>query len=54
MTIDTNLGAIKVEIGPAKAPCTAASFTYLAGKKFFDSTKCHRLVTEGIKRAAVR
>lgn len=49
MTIDTNLGAITAKIDLSKAPCTAASFTYLAGKKFWDNTKCHRLVTEGIK-----
>ena len=30
-------------------PCTAASFNHLASKKFFDNTKCHRLVTEGLK-----
>src|SRR5439155_26417727 len=28
--------------------CTAASFAYLSGKKFFDNTKCHRLTTQGI------
>ena len=49
MTITTNHGVIEVEVDTAKAPCTAASMTYLAGKKFFDNTKCHRLVTEGIK-----
>ncbi len=48
MTMNTNLGAIKVEVDTAKAPCAAASFTYLAGKKFFDNTKCHRMVTSGI------
>jgi peptidyl-prolyl cis-trans isomerase B (cyclophilin B) len=29
----------------AKAPCTVNSFTYLAGKKYFDNTPCHRLTT---------
>jgi peptidyl-prolyl cis-trans isomerase B (cyclophilin B) len=48
MTITTNLGVIKVSVDTAKAPCTAASFTYLAGKKFYDNTKCHRLTTSGI------
>jgi peptidyl-prolyl cis-trans isomerase B (cyclophilin B) len=48
MTITTNLGVIKVDVDDAKAPCAASSFTYLAGKKFFDNTKCHRLVTSGI------
>jgi peptidyl-prolyl cis-trans isomerase B (cyclophilin B) len=49
MTITTNLGAIEVEVDTADAPCTARSMTYLASKNFFDNTKCHRLVTEGIK-----
>ncbi|BCJ74117.1 peptidyl-prolyl cis-trans isomerase [Catellatospora sp. IY07-71] len=49
MTINTNLGPIEATVNTAKAPCTAASMTFLAGKKFFDNTKCHRLVTEGIK-----
>jgi peptidyl-prolyl cis-trans isomerase B (cyclophilin B) len=48
MTITTNLGAIKVEMDTAHAPCAAASFTYLASKKFFDNSKCHRMVTSGI------
>jgi peptidyl-prolyl cis-trans isomerase B (cyclophilin B) len=44
MTITTNRGVIKVLIDRAKTPCAAASFAYLAGKKFFDNTPCHRLV----------
>jgi peptidyl-prolyl cis-trans isomerase B (cyclophilin B) len=44
MTINTNLGTIVVRLDLAKAPCTGASFTYLAGKHFFDNTSCHRLV----------
>jgi peptidyl-prolyl cis-trans isomerase B (cyclophilin B) len=46
MTINTNLGAIVVQMDLAKAPCTAASFTYLAGKHFFDGSSCHRLVNK--------
>ncbi|MFF4892547.1 peptidylprolyl isomerase [Micromonospora chersina] len=49
MTIDTNLGPVTAKIDRAKVPCTAGSFTHLASKGFFDNTKCHRLVTEGIK-----
>lgn len=49
MTITTNVGVIEAKVDTAKAPCTAASMTFLAGKKFFDNTKCHRLVTDGIK-----
>lgn len=48
MTITTNLGVITVQVQTAKAPCAANSFTYLASKKFFDNTKCHRLVTSNI------
>ncbi|WP_433318126.1 peptidylprolyl isomerase [Micromonospora sp. CA-269861] len=49
MTIDTNLGPITAKIDRSLVPCTAGSFTHLAEKNFFDNTKCHRLVTEGIK-----
>ncbi|NJC66281.1 peptidylprolyl isomerase [Planosporangium flavigriseum] len=48
MTITTNVGVVTAQIDTAKAPCTAASFTHLAGKKFFDNTPCHRLTTQGI------
>ncbi|HEX7745625.1 MAG TPA: peptidylprolyl isomerase [Micromonosporaceae bacterium] len=49
MTIDTGVGTITAKVDLAAAPCTAASFTHLASKKFFDNTKCHRLVTEGLQ-----
>ncbi|WP_247685761.1 peptidylprolyl isomerase [Micromonospora sp. C31] len=49
MTIDTNLGPITATIDRSAVPCTAGSFTHLAEKNFFDDSKCHRLVTEGIK-----
>jgi peptidyl-prolyl cis-trans isomerase B (cyclophilin B) len=48
MTMDTSVGTIKIKVDTANAPCAAASFTYLAGKKFFDGSKCHRLVTQSI------
>jgi peptidyl-prolyl cis-trans isomerase B (cyclophilin B) len=44
MTMTTSLGVIKIEMDLTKVPCTAANFAFLAGKKFFDNTKCHRLV----------
>jgi peptidyl-prolyl cis-trans isomerase B (cyclophilin B) len=47
MTITTNQGTISAVLDLAKAPCTAASMSYLAGQKFFDNTKCGRLTTEG-------
>ena len=49
LAIDTNLGPITATVDRSKAPCTAAAFTYLSTKKFWDGTKCHRLTTQGIK-----
>ncbi|GIH22933.1 peptidyl-prolyl cis-trans isomerase [Acrocarpospora phusangensis] len=49
MTINTSLGTIEATLDGAKAPCTVGSFEFLASKKYFDGTKCHRLTTEGIK-----
>ncbi len=46
LTIDTNLGPIKATLDKAKVPCTTESFAYLSSKKFWDNTKCHRLVNE--------
>ncbi|GAB3983049.1 hypothetical protein GCM10027615_67150 [Plantactinospora veratri] len=55
MTITTNQGApVTVELDLANAPCAAASFTHLAGKSFFDNTKCHELTSEGRCAAATR
>ncbi|MEV4756758.1 peptidylprolyl isomerase [Micromonospora sp. NPDC049559] len=48
MTITTNQGApVTVELDLANSPCAGASFAYLAGKSFFDNTKCHEITTEG-------
>nr|WP_092555066.1 peptidylprolyl isomerase [Actinoplanes derwentensis] len=49
LKLDTSIGAITATVDKTKAPCTAAAFEYLAAKKFWDNTKCHRIVTEGIK-----
>ena len=49
MTIATSLGDIVATVDRTKVPCTAAAFEFLASKKFWDNSKCHRLVTEGIK-----
>ena len=48
MRITTNLGPIVIEMDRARTPCTVASFQHLATRKFFDQSRCHRLVTEGI------
>jgi peptidyl-prolyl cis-trans isomerase B (cyclophilin B) len=45
LTIDTSVGSLLVQVDTEKAPCTAASFTYLASKKYFDGTICHRMTT---------
>ncbi|GAB3803828.1 peptidylprolyl isomerase [Micromonospora zhanjiangensis] len=51
MTITTNQGApVTVQLDLATAPCAGASFSYLAGKSFFDNTKCHEITTEGAVR----
>lgn len=42
-TVTTNQGKIVVELSP-KAPCTENSFAFLASKKYFDATPCHRLL----------
>ena len=46
MTMNTNLGKIEATLDLTKVPCTGASFAYLSSKKFWDNTKCHRLVNE--------
>lgn len=48
MTMTLNSGVVEVELATAKAPCAAASMTYLASKNFFDGTTCHRITTDGI------
>ncbi len=46
LTIDTNLGPIKATLDRSKVPCTAAAFEFLGSKKFWDNSKCHRLVNQ--------
>ncbi|MQS37032.1 peptidylprolyl isomerase [Streptomyces katsurahamanus] len=48
MKLSTNQGPITFTMDAAKTPRTANSFKALAGKGYFDGTKCHRLTTEGI------
>ncbi|HWS35231.1 MAG TPA: peptidylprolyl isomerase, partial [Actinoplanes sp.] len=48
MTITTDKGApIVVDVDVTASQCAAASFSYLAGRQFFDNTECHELTTEG-------
>ncbi|OJV57669.1 MAG: peptidylprolyl isomerase [Cellulomonas sp. 73-145] len=44
----TNKGDITMTLDGAAAPQAVANFVTLAGQGYFDSTKCHRLVTSGI------
>lgn len=43
MTLKTGLGDIVVKLDNAKAPCTVNSLEFLAGKNYYDGSKCHRL-----------
>ena len=48
MKMDTTCGEIDVALKASAAPHTVNSFSFLAGKGYFDHTSCHRLVTAGI------
>jgi peptidyl-prolyl cis-trans isomerase B (cyclophilin B) len=43
MSITTSAGAITASLDREAAPCTVASFDYLASQNFFDNTTCTRL-----------
>jgi peptidyl-prolyl cis-trans isomerase B (cyclophilin B) len=46
-TVKTSCGTVVVDLLADKAPTTVNSFNFLAGKKYFDGTKCHRMLDEG-------
>jgi peptidyl-prolyl cis-trans isomerase B (cyclophilin B) len=46
LLMSTDQGDLTLTLDRAKAPCAAASFTYLAEQKFFDGSTCHRLVNQ--------
>ncbi|WP_030670714.1 peptidylprolyl isomerase [Streptomyces cellulosae] len=48
MKLATTCGDIDLALNASAAPHTVNSFDFLAGKGYFDHTKCHRLTTEGI------
>ncbi|MET7932870.1 peptidylprolyl isomerase [Streptomyces sp. NPDC005322] len=48
MKLETTCGDIPIDLNAAKAPHTVNSFDFLAKKGYFDHTKCHRLVNQGI------
>lgn len=45
VTLHTSQGDIPMTMPRAKAPCTVASFAFLAGKGYFNNSPCHRLTT---------
>jgi peptidyl-prolyl cis-trans isomerase B (cyclophilin B) len=45
VSVVTNRGDITLMLDNAKAPCTVHNFTSLAGQRYFDGTRCHRLTT---------
>ncbi len=47
-TVKTNRGTIVLDLLNHKATCTVNSFLYLAVKKYFNNTSCHRLTSAGI------
>jgi peptidyl-prolyl cis-trans isomerase B (cyclophilin B) len=46
LLMSTNQGDLNLTLDRTKAPCASASFAYLASKKFFDNTPCHREVNQ--------
>ena len=48
MKLATTCGDIDIDLKASAAPHTVNSFAFLAGKGYFDHTKCHRLTTNGI------
>jgi peptidyl-prolyl cis-trans isomerase B (cyclophilin B) len=46
--IHTNRGTVVINLRNSAAPCTVNSFVYLAAKKYFNQSNCHRLTTSGI------
>ncbi|MEU2853099.1 peptidylprolyl isomerase [Streptomyces syringium] len=48
MDLKTTCGTVDIKLDAKNAPHTVNSFDFLAGKGYFDHTKCHRLTTGGI------
>ncbi|HSO04348.1 MAG TPA: peptidylprolyl isomerase, partial [Candidatus Limnocylindrales bacterium] len=48
LILTTNCGEIVIDTFADKAPETVNAMLWLAGEGYFDSTLCHRLVTDGI------
>lgn len=48
MKMDTTCGEVDIALKASAAPHTVNSFNFLAGKGYFDHSKCHRLTDQGI------
>lgn len=48
VTLQMSEGPVRITLDRAAAPCTVNSFLGLAKQGFFDDTRCHRLVDQGI------
>jgi peptidyl-prolyl cis-trans isomerase B (cyclophilin B) len=48
MKLDTTCGEMDIALKASAAPHTVNSFNFLAGKGYFDHSKCHRLTNQGI------
>jgi cyclophilin family peptidyl-prolyl cis-trans isomerase len=46
LKMSTTQGDLTLTLNRTNAPCAAASFAYLASKKFFDNSPCHREVNQ--------
>ena len=46
LKMTTGQGVLTLTLNRSQAPCAASSFAYLASKKFFDNTICHREVNQ--------
>ncbi|MCF3145259.1 peptidylprolyl isomerase [Streptomyces platensis] len=44
----TTCGTIELKLDAGKAPHTVNSFAFLAGQGYFDHSRCHRLVDQGL------
>ena len=44
-TVKTSCGEFVIDLLADKAPTTVNSFNFLASKKYFDGTRCHRILT---------
>jgi cyclophilin family peptidyl-prolyl cis-trans isomerase len=45
LTLATTQGAVVITLDRAKAPCAVQSLGYLASKRFYDGSPCHRMST---------